>query len=963
MLVSKRMRGRHFLVMTTCAVVFLLASGAQADYKKNYLQGLRAYDFKKWREAVICFSACIDEQPREGGDPIRGPGTEYVTYLPHYYVGRALYELGRYDDALFAWTESETQGEISKKRNKRELNSLRRLKGSLPTEVLPGDIARVSGDFERVRTAVGEASTRPWVSDDPQFATVSKALANASENLAKAQSDRSFAAVERASVALQEARIALGAVVERSLARQAESERLAREQFASAARERRRGEYRGAAESIRRGECSEGAVAILRGFVEGGADDLRAAIPDESPETLLALGHFNCGDLDRAEQALEIARRVVGVPEVTASKLTTKLGDARRQQEFKRRLDDAKTQLAAGGCRPGATSLLEALLASRAGAPPLPTTTDPLNVLLAQSKLRCLDLEGTAEALKSATAASENPERIAAVLSEYRVEADRFEEARRREALLARYRDAAMRVEQPACDPSAVQTLESLLSSGANDALLREFAPNLTLAKAHLKCGSLERARADVDRAGRLAEGTSTSVAELRGQVDGAEQARAKMRQGLEWMTGALAASAKIDLGSCDRSSLADFEGFLPRWKDAVSRGEALPMGAIDPYLTLARGYRACEESAATQKYLALVRDDQLSGRDVVGRLNAWVEATKAPQSYQMSEALVVGMTTYVHKDAWRDLPEVESDLEAVVPLLESQQFQVTTLRNPTATKLREALEGFFVKGRNTNSRLLFYYSGHGATRSTQLKVRLGYIVPSDGFPEDARDLGYLRSMVTMDDFERYAKETDAKHVAFFFDSCFSGTIFDATKSRVHRGPRTEAGMKEVVDNSARLFITAGDAGQEPPPESMFRRAVVDALNGRADENDDGVVLGSEVGNYVAHHGTTRSTEPQWGMMEKYGFDRGDVLFRRLPLKGGQDQDPTISEARSKVEAELRVWRLAEESEDRATLSRYLESYPDGRFNALARWAMGQLPPSVDGWTTVSRVDDLGRPR
>jgi hypothetical protein len=72
--------------------------------------------------------AAIRENPQESEERIYLYSSRFVPYLPHFFLGRALFELGRYVSAAEAFQESARQGAIL--REKRQLRSLQRYRGA-----------------------------------------------------------------------------------------------------------------------------------------------------------------------------------------------------------------------------------------------------------------------------------------------------------------------------------------------------------------------------------------------------------------------------------------------------------------------------------------------------------------------------------------------------------------------------------------------------------------------------------------------------------------------------------------------------------------------------------------------------------------------------------------------------------------------------------------------------------------
>ena len=243
---------------------------------------------------------------------------------------------------------------------------------------------------------------------------------------------------------------------------------------------------------------------------------------------------------------------------------------------------------------------------------------------------------------------------------------------------------------------------------------------------------------------------------------------------------------------------------------------------------------------------------------------------------YKGSYALVIGESNYT--EGWRVLKGVSTDLPEVRNVLEKQGFNVQVVKDLKKDDLQKAIEKFIGDyGFDYENRLLIYYAGHGHTlKSEDDRGDIGYIVPIDAPLPTVNKIGFKQKTITMDDFQNYAEKIEAKHVLFVFDSCFSGKLI--SRSEIDVPPF----IRENVKRSVRQFITSGTEEQTVPDYSIFRQFFVRGLEGDADENQDGFILGSEFGNYLSREVTNyskNSQTPQYGKIRNSALDRGDFVF------------------------------------------------------------------------------------
>ncbi len=249
---------------------------------------------------------------------------------------------------------------------------------------------------------------------------------------------------------------------------------------------------------------------------------------------------------------------------------------------------------------------------------------------------------------------------------------------------------------------------------------------------------------------------------------------------------------------------------------------------------------------------------------------------------YKESHALVVGISDY--RKGWPDIPGIKNDIRAVSETLKDQGFHVKVVENPNQRELEDAFRNFILThGLKPENRLLFYFAGHGYTHKPSYAVKdpdewMGYIVSRDA-PDPRQDLpGFFRHALSMQNMEELALKIESKHAIFVFDSCFSGSVFAFSRAI----PRD---IRERTSKPVRQFITAGNADQQIPDISIFRRQFVTALTGEGDKNKDGYLTGTELGMYLEETVTnlTRGSQtPQYGKIRHRRLNKGDFVF---PLK------------------------------------------------------------------------------
>lgn len=251
-------------------------------------------------------------------------------------------------------------------------------------------------------------------------------------------------------------------------------------------------------------------------------------------------------------------------------------------------------------------------------------------------------------------------------------------------------------------------------------------------------------------------------------------------------------------------------------------------------------------------------------------------EGCKDATFFKGSYALIIGASNY--QNGWQRLGGVAEDVKAIDALLKDQGFETRLLPDPTISQLRQGIQKFIDEvGTERNNRLIIYFAGHGETFINENGVKSGYIVAVDA-PTPSQDRrGFYAHSMSMENVMLLAKEIQSRHVLFLFDSCFSGTLF-ITRSLPKPSPVITYKLMEPV----RQFITAGGENESVPDESIFRRRLSEALDGKADLNLDSYVTGTELGEYLMTSvisGSRGQQHPQYGKISDPKLNRGDFIF------------------------------------------------------------------------------------
>ena len=91
-------------------LLLFAAVTAEAQAPPSFREGVLAFEKKDWAAAEKAMRAAIAGNPKETEGTVSISGSWFETYVPHYFLARALAKQGKCQEALAEFAESERQG-------------------------------------------------------------------------------------------------------------------------------------------------------------------------------------------------------------------------------------------------------------------------------------------------------------------------------------------------------------------------------------------------------------------------------------------------------------------------------------------------------------------------------------------------------------------------------------------------------------------------------------------------------------------------------------------------------------------------------------------------------------------------------------------------------------------------------------------------------------------------------------
>jgi peptidoglycan/xylan/chitin deacetylase (PgdA/CDA1 family)/TolA-binding protein len=341
-------------------------------------------------------------------------------------------------------------------------------------------------------------------------------------------------------------------------------------------------------------------------------------------------------------------------------------------------------------------------------------------------------------------------------------------------------------------------------------------------------------------------------------------------------------------------------------------------------------------------------------GQFVVSTERAAPPPPAAGELYRDSHALVIGINQYA---AWPKLSHAVRDAQAVRESLVTRfgfkAENVTLLTDAEATRanILKALNERFgdAKRVKRDDRVFVFFAGHGSTRKLPSGREVGYIVPVDAGLNDLQ-----ADAIAMPQLQEVAEAITAKHALFVIDACYSGLGLTRAGSAAADSNFARTNARRI----GRQMMTAGGADQQvaddgPGGHSVFTWTLLQALNGKADLNGDGLITATELAAYVAPAVSAIAHQtPAFGSLP--GSEGGEFIFE-LPTA----QEPGLSGAVAQLDD--KASQFAAKLDEASTAGRQVAAAASGAASGVQVTIKGLDGKDQALAATTARVDPGAR--
>jgi hypothetical protein len=261
---------------------------------------------------------------------------------------------------------------------------------------------------------------------------------------------------------------------------------------------------------------------------------------------------------------------------------------------------------------------------------------------------------------------------------------------------------------------------------------------------------------------------------------------------------------------------------------------------------------------------------------------------------YDESYAVLIIQGSYSH--GWSPTVEQgERSASILRKALEARSYHVIIWRDLKGQQFQLVLSEILSNiGYRHQTRLLFYYFGHGTSLGTpdDDAGKRTFLVPVDADDPTTNPQGFYRSAIPISRLTELASAMTIKHAFFALEACNAGGIV----STLGLPPPPNAMgyiFGENVRRHVRQFLTAGNEQQEVP-SGVFGALLVGAFD-EGSRNDDGYVTGTDVISYVTRHSPQYTKDfplnPSYGSIPPAGG--GDMVIGPSLAKLGASIETT----------------------------------------------------------------------
>ncbi|HEX2056590.1 MAG TPA: tetratricopeptide repeat protein, partial [Nitrospiraceae bacterium] len=323
---------------------------------------------------------------------------------------------------------------------------------------------------------------------------------------------------------------------------------------------------------------------------------------------------------------------------------------------------------------------------------------------------------------------------------------------------------------------------------------------------------------------------------------------------------------------------------------------------------------------------------------------------------YYKSWGLIIGIENYAVAPAVPGAIERGKEVAGALRRLGFDEIIELYDKDAASKRMLQMLTDHLPRKVGRQDRVVIFFAGHAGVASDTPGKELGYLVPWDAQPTN------VTKSVTVDQLKEFSRRIASKHILFLLDVGIKGWEVTAPQQLSLEG---RAAPEEDTEKRAVQVLVAAEKGEPAAQDgrSLFVTTLITGLQGSADLNKNGWLMGSELGTYVQRRVEELSKGAQRPQFVQLDGDGDTILIegKKAAFQLGaepQSQEDRSKAARSQYEQAfslLQQQKSAEEALER--LDRAIAYDPTfGDAYVLKSYVRLEVLPNIDEALTMAKL-------
>jgi tetratricopeptide (TPR) repeat protein len=223
---------------------------------------------------------------------------------------------------------------------------------------------------------------------------------------------------------------------------------------------------------------------------------------------------------------------------------------------------------------------------------------------------------------------------------------------------------------------------------------------------------------------------------------------------------------------------------------------------------------------------------------------DAIAQVGKPEGLYYKSWGLIIGIENYAVAPPVPGAVQRGKDIAGALRRLGFDEVIELYDKDAASKRMLQMLTDYLPRKVGRQDRVVIFFAGHAGVASEDPGKQLGYLVPWDA------QITNITKSVTVDHLKEFSRRIASKHTLFLLDAGIKGWEVTAPQQLSLEG---RLAPEEDTEKRAVQVLVATEKGEPTLQDgrSLFVTTLIAGLQGAADLNKNGWLMGSELGTYV----------------------------------------------------------------------------------------------------------------